>query len=273
VKTVAIVGHGYVGRAHAEFFKHKFEVVLYDPPQGFTDRAAANAADFAVVCVPTEMLKDGGADVSIVEETLSWLRTPLIVIKSTVPPGTTARLGKKYKIADRLVFSPEFIGEGGYPVPYWQEVPHPTDMRLHSHFIFGGPRKAAEQAAAYIAAVRGPFAGYHLTDASTAELAKYMENCWIAAKVTFCNEFFDLAESFGVSYTALRELWLLDGRVGSSHTLVYPHKRGFDGKCIPKDINAMAHAAEEAGIRVPFLRSIIAQNERVRRTAPRTRSS
>jgi len=267
MKTVAVIGHGYVGRAFEAFFKDKFEIVIYDPAQGFADKAAVNAADLALVCVPTIMRPDGRADLSIVEETFKWLATPLIVLKSTVPVGTTKRLAATHKLEEKLVFSPEFIGEGGYPVPHWEGVPHPTDMNLHKAFIFGGTSRAVEAVLPFFTKVRGPFAEYHATDSTTAELVKYMENAWIAAKVTFCNEFYDIARAFGVSYNELRELWLTDGRVGRSHTLVYPDKRGFDGKCIPKDTSEICLAAYEQGVNPTFLHSVLATNERLRKDA------
>src|SRR5579859_3875968 len=221
MKNIALIGRGYVGKAHEAFFKDKFDLVFYDPPLGFSDKGKVNTADLAIICVPTNMRPDGAADLSIVEETLSWLKTPLILIKSTVPPGTTNRLAKKYKLDSRLAFSPEFVGEGGYPVPHWQGVPHATDMKLHSSFIFGGTKEALDKILPFFNKVRGPFGEYRTTDATTAELVKYMDNCWIATKVTFCNEFYDIAKTYGVSYDELRELWLTDGRVGRSHTLVY----------------------------------------------------
>ncbi|MBU6321090.1 MAG: hypothetical protein KGI78_01340 [Patescibacteria group bacterium] len=268
MKTIAIVGHGYVGRAMEAFFKEKFSIVLYDPPQGFADQQAVNAADLAVVCVPTVMGADGAADLSAIEETFAWLTTPLVIIKSTVPPGTSAALAKKYGLEDRLAFSPEFIGEGGYPVPFWEGVPHPTDMTYHRAFIFGGARAALERILPFFTTVRGPFAEYRMTDTTTAELTKYMENAWIGTKVTFCNEFYDIARAYGVSYDELRELWLTDGRVGRSHTLVYPEKRGFGGKCIPKDTAALYRAAAARGYEPSLLRAVIETNAKLRNEPP-----
>lgn len=264
MERIAVIGHGYVGKAIGAFFKEKFEVVIYDPAQGFKDKKAVNQAALAVVCVPTNMQEDGSPDLKAVEETFEWLRTPLIVLKSTVPPGTTAELTKKYKLADSLVFSPEYIGEGGYPVPHHEGVPHPTDMKLHRFFIFGGKKSTVQKILPYFARVRGPFAEYRMTDSTTAELTKYMENAWIATKVTFCNEFYDLAQTFGVSYEELRELWLADKRVGPSHTLVYPNKRGFDGKCIPKDTTAIVLVAKKKGYDASLLKAILETNDKIR---------
>jgi UDPglucose 6-dehydrogenase len=257
---IAIVGYGYVGQAVGEFFKSSFELVVHDPAlKKGASKARVNECDLAIVCVPTPMKKDGSVDLSIIENVLGWLKTPLVVIKSTVPPGTTARLAEGYAHGD-VAFSPEFIGEGKYPVPYWQDIPHPTDMSYHSFHIFGGKASAANAAIEYWNRAAGPFARFITTDATAAELTKYMENAWIATKITFVNEFYDIANAFGVNFNELRELWLLDGRVGRSHTLVYEKKRGFDGKCIPKDTNGIVAAAKARGYTPSLLDQVLATN-------------
>ena len=143
--TIAIIGHGYVGKALERYFSDKFDIVIYDPANNYTDKEAVNAAGLAVVSVPTNMAEDGTVDLSAIESTFEWIQTPAIVIKSTVPPGTTKKLAEQYGLEERLVFSPEYIGEGGYPLPYWDDVPHPTDMKLHQHQIFGGSVEARKK--------------------------------------------------------------------------------------------------------------------------------
>jgi UDPglucose 6-dehydrogenase len=140
-------------------------------------------------------------------------------------------------------------------------MPHPTDMKLHSFHIFGGAPEAVEKAITYFQRVGGPFAAYRAADSTTAELVKYIENTWIATKVAYCNDMYDIAKAFGVDYSAARELWLLDGRVGASHTLVYPEKRGFGGKCIPKDTFGLYRAAQAAGHESNLLRGLLEQNQ------------
>ena len=100
----------------------------------------------------------------------------------------------------------------------------------------------------------------NIVDSRTAELAKYMENCFLATKVIFCNEFYDLAEKMGVSYTKLRETWLMDERMGRSHTFVYPDARGYAGKCLPKYVDALLVQAENQGVDMNVLRSVKSKN-------------
>ena len=102
------------------------------------------------------------------------------------------------------------------------------------------------------------------TDLKTAELVKYAENAWLGTKVTFCNEFYEIAKTLGVDYNELRELWLADERINRSHTLVYPDKRGFSGKCLPKDIHAIVKKLEEIGYEPKFIKKTLEENERLK---------
>jgi UDPglucose 6-dehydrogenase len=265
-KTVAVIGHGYVGKAVHNFFKDHYNVIVYDvaqPDISVTKEEINKKADLAIISVPTPMGKDGSADLSIIEATLSWLDTPLILIKSTIPPGTTAGLSKKYK--KEICFSPEYIGEGHYTVPFWKGYPDPLDMKKHEFVIMGGPKKTGNRILSFFKTVHGAEPRYLQTDSTTAELVKYMENSFLATKVTFCNEFYDIAQSFGVDYNELRELWLLDGRIGRSHTVVHEQNRGFGGKCLPKDVNALVKAAAKAGKEAKLLKSVLKVNEEIRK--------
>ncbi len=264
-KTVAIIGYGYVGKAVHSFFKDHFDVLIYDiaePAISASKEEINKKADLAIISVPTPMSENGAADLSALEATFKWLKTELVLVKSTVPPGTAAALSKKFK--KDIAFSPEYIGEGHYSVPFWKGYPDPLDMKKHEFVIIGGPKKVRGKILSFFKTVSGAEPRYLQTDSTTAELVKYMENSFLATKVTFCNEFFDIAESFGVDYNELRELWLLDGRIGRSHTVVHEDKRGFGGKCLPKDVNALVKAAAKAGKDAELLRSVLAVNTKIR---------
>jgi len=101
---------------------------------------------------------------------------------------------------------------------------------------------------------------FYFTTALTAELAKYMENAFYATKVTFCNEFFDIAQTLGVDYNELREVWLADPHISRDHTFVYPQDRGFGGKCLPKDTTAIIAACQQQGYTPALLRAVMAVN-------------
>ena len=198
-----------------------------------------NRSRFAFVCVPTPAAADGAADTSIVEEVVSWIESEIIIIRSTVPVGTSDRL--RVETGKAVVFQPEY---GPAETP-----DHPfNDLRKVRWAILGGLRRHTTLVADLYKTTFSAEFVIQQTDAKTAELTKYMENTFLALKVAFCNEFYDIAEGFGVDYNELRELWLLDPRIGRSHTFVLPHARGFGGRCLPKDLSAMILSARANGV-------------------------
>ena len=208
------------------------------------------------------MRKDNTCDTSIVEDVIKNSNHDYYLIKSTIVPGTTERLVKNTK--KKIAFSPEYIGEGKYEIPFWKDMPHPTDMKLHNFHIFGGTRSVTKKWVEVWQRVAGWSPTYAQTDSTTAELVKYMENSFLATKKIFCDEFYNIAESLGVDYNELKELWLLDGRMGRSMTLIYPESRGFDGKCLPKDVNAIVKRVEEEGYNPALLKQVLNSNKKFR---------
>lgn len=284
MKKIAIIGHGYVGNAVERFFNNHFDVNVYDPKYfgKEIDRVVssdehtiflnsdnieenkinANACDLAIICVPTPEAPDHSVDLSFIRDTINWLETPLILIKSTVPPKTVETLIQE--TGKKIVFSPEYIGEGKYAVND-PRYPHPTDMKKHLFHIFGGNKENCIAIAEFFKKVTGPEAEYCFTDSTTAELTKYMENSWGATKVTFCNEFANIAETFGVQYDELRELWLKDKRVERMHTAVFKNSRGFGGKCFPKDVNGIVEQSKKGGYEPRLLATVLSVNEDMRK--------
>lgn len=263
VKKIAIIGYGVVGKGMEKLLKDRFEIVIYDPGEWMAEKDPVNTCDMAVICVPTNQMADGHADTSIVEEVVSWINVPLILIKSTVPPGTSDRLRKL--TGKKINFSPEYMGESRYFTPPWK-YPDPTDARSHDFVIIGGAE--ASEIASVFQKVMGVDTKYRLVSAVEAEVTKYMENSFFATKVTFCNEFYEIAKSFGVDYKSLRENFLLDPRVNPNHTIVFEDERGFGGKCFPKDVNAIVRASEDNGYIPHFLKSVLENNGRFRKIKP-----
>jgi UDPglucose 6-dehydrogenase len=236
ITRVGIIGGGIVGRATKELFGE--DAIVYDlRPEFCHDRNAINVCEVAFVCVPTARGAGGACDTSIVEEVISWVETPLVVIRSTVAPGTTDRLREETR--KRIVFQPEYLGE--------------TSSHVYRNFteqgfvVLGGLLEDTSAVADVYKPYFNAMVRFHFCDARTAELAKYMENAFFATKVTFVNEFYDIADLFGVDYNLLREIWLADRRISSDHTDVYPSARGFSGKCLPKDLDAIIAACLHCG--------------------------
>ncbi|MPZ49476.1 MAG: hypothetical protein GEU75_09300 [Dehalococcoidia bacterium] len=238
---IAIVGFGDVGRSLQALFP---DAIPYDEPLGIGSRDEVNGCRFALVAVPTPGGPDGECDTSIVEDVVGWLETDHIVILSTIAPGTTERLVRE--TGKRIVFQPAY-GPGETP-----EHPY-SDLRKQNWLILGGERAHTIPVADLYKRVLNAETAIWQTSARTAELTKYMENAFLALKVTFCNEFYDIASVLGVDYNELRELWLLDPRIGRSHTFVYPEDRGYGGKCLPKDVSALIHTAAAHGYQPSLL--------------------
>lgn len=233
-KSVALIGAGYVGSAYKKVFP---DAIVYDPIIGLeTTKAEVNTCDIAIVCVPTPA-SEQGLNMSIVEGVVSWLETPLILIKSALMPGTVDKLVKKYN--KKIAVSVELIGEGKYAVPYWK-YPHPTDPNLHQVLIIGGEDETARRCADVIWEKLSPDIDIHLTTAVEAEICKLWENAWGAMKVTFANVMYDICEQYGANYTRVLQAWGADGRTEKMHMRVIPGKRGWGGKCFSKDVPALA---------------------------------
>lgn len=282
---VAIIGFGYVGKAMHKIFP---DALVYDPSHWNQDESQCTDAGrkaisenkaqlakkmgirlytkMAIVCVPTPMQETDdefkAVDLSIVEEVIGWLNCDLILIKSTVPPGTTDRLA--LETGKNICFSPEYIGEGKYQVTPWKYM-SPDDPRLHEFMIVGGEDKATEEILNIFVRRLGPEKTYLPMRAIEAETIKYMENSWGAMKVTFAQEFYDFCKAIGARYHMVREGWALDNRIEKMHTAVFVDERGFGGKCYPKDVNGIVVKADEVGSEMTLLKAVLRKNSQIRK--------
>ena len=250
-KTVGIIGYGHVGKAMHQLFTDALPYDKYTGDyQGESHKAAVNRCHAAFVCVPTPMNPDGSCNTAEVDDVISWAECPLLILRSTVPVGYTER--KVRETGKHIVFQPEYYGD---------TANHPfADLRARKWLSFGGTPADVHDAIAVYQTVMNADIQIYVTDAKTAELAKYMENAFLATKVTFCNEFYDIAEKFGVNYDVLREVWTADPRIGRSHTFVYDDARGYGGECLPKDMAAIIRQAEEVGADPVLLRAVRDRN-------------
>lgn len=251
---IAIIGMGWVGKAmHKEFP----DASIYDEPLRVGSRSEVNACDVGFVCVPTPNLDHGSLDLSIVEEVVSWLQTPLIVLRSTVNPGATDALARKYN--KRLVFQPEYLGE---------TVAHPLlEIGQRGFMILGGRPEDTRVVIEAYHRVHNASVRIRQTDALTAEIIKLAENRAIAHKVAEVQELYDLCEAAGVDFYTVREgVYQDDPRMSPFWTFVYPEKRGFSSKCIPKDVYAIAAYARAVGAPLEVTEAVLERNERYLRS-------
>lgn len=260
-QTLGLVGLGHVGRALHGALAPRFRLLCHDPLLADSVPLATLARDCAAVfvCVPTPAAPGGGADTSIVRQVVAELAcatpSPVVVIRSTVPPGTTQALAARHAPLP-VVACPEFLREHAAA----------ADLADATRIVVGLPAGAAPSVLAPLAPVwpvLSPKAHLVVTDAATAELAKYATNAFLALKVTFANQLADACAAQGVDYAAFARVLALDPRIGASHLAVPGHdgQRGFGGACLPKDMAALLALA---GPQLPLLEEAVRWNAVVR---------
>lgn len=255
---IGIVGAGVVGGALFEYLRAEGrDVRVYDPPKGQSDPGAIDDADVVYVCVPTPYTNGVGFDDRHLLDAVAGIPGhKAIVIKSTVLPGTTDLLQERFP-QHRFMFNPEFL----------REATAREDFISPDRQIVGCTAASREDASAVMAMLpRAPFE--LVCSASEAEMAKYVANSFLAVKVVFSNEVFDLCQRLRIDYDAVRDVAAADPRIGSSHMDVLDGGyRGYGGKCLPKDSKALLDLARSVGIDMEVLRAADRVNATLHRAA------
>ena len=236
---LGIVGVGMVGGALKNYFEKKgINFFVYDTGKKIGSMEDVNKADMIFVCVPTPFDKEKGFDLSCVREVCGKITgEKIIVIKSTVVPGTTESLQKEFP-HHKFLFNPEFL----------TELTADQDMSYPDRQIIGYTKQSYNVAGDVLAIL--PLAPFEkIIPATEAEMVKYFGNNWFAVKVIFANQIYDLCKKIGVDYEVIMESAAADKRIGRSHLEVM-HKgyRGYGGKCLPKDIRALIQFADSNGV-------------------------
>ena len=221
-------------------------------------------SDIIFLSVPTPSNQDGTMNVDIVDTVLNDINTinstmddevGIILLRSTVTPGTTSNLQKKYPNL-RIVFNPEFLTERSANF----------DFINQSRFILGGSSDDVIEVSELFRERFGSSLSIIETNYETAELIKYMTNTFFATKISFLNDMKLLADKCGVIWEDALEGFVRDGRVGHSHLNVPGHdgKFGFGGSCFPKDIQALINFGNELGLEMSVLKGAWETNLKVR---------
>ncbi|MGI8309288.1 UDP-glucose dehydrogenase family protein [Saccharopolyspora hattusasensis] len=216
---------------------------------------AVAEAEVVFLCVPTPMGAGGEADLAVVEAVAHEVRELLpagcvLVTKSTVPVGTSARLRELVGREDvPVVSNPEFLREGS--------AVH--DFLNPDRIVVGSDSQdAAERVAALYARLGAPTV---LTDAASAEMVKYAANCFLATKLSYVNAIAELCERLGADISDVTEGMGYDRRIGQSFLQPGP---GWGGSCLPKDTAALLQVAEAVDFDFPLLQATISSNARQR---------
>lgn len=258
--NIGIIGQGFVGNAVYLKFKSFYNVLTYDLNTQLCNSnidEIRSKCKVIFICVPTPMNKDGSCDFSIVESVIdnfSNLKDVILVNKSTVTPGTSDYLSKKYSKVD-IVFNPEFITEKNAV----------DDYSKQERIILGGSKPIVDFLKNIFSNVF-PNSNIILTDLIHAEMIKYFTNLFLATKISFANEMFQLCAKLNINYDNVVKCVLEDRRIGNSHFSVPGHDGdfGFGGHCFPKDLGAIIHLTTNLGTVNNVLCSVKKTNDELR---------
>ena len=256
---IGIIGQGYVGTALKEGFQDFYQVETYDKYDlGKSTHSKISdiveLSDVIFVCVPTPMRQDGSCYTGIVEEVIREINEnangQIVVIKSTVPPGTTDRINEEYSHTT-TIFNPEFLTEANFI----------QDFKNQSRIILGGDRKGTNIVRQIYSRIF-PNATIVKTGAKHAEMVKYFTNCFLATKVSFANEMYNVCQQLDLDYDKIVEYATYDERLGKSHWAVPGPDGdfGYGGHCLPKDLSAIVSEFDTYGL----LEAVEQVNDQVR---------
>lgn len=260
--TIGIIGQGFVGNSVREGLKNYFEIYTYDLIQEKSNvnniqELHANS-DVVFVCLPTPMKTSGECDIKIVDGVLSELNgygKKTIILKSTVPPGTCDNFANKYGNLN-IVFNPEFLTEANAV----------NDFINQDRIILGGNSKEVLSSVEDLFRVAFKDVPIIKTDTKTAEMVKYITNCFLATKVSFANNIYDICKLSGINYNNAIDIAKLDKRLGDSHWMVPgpDGDRGYGGHCFPKDMGALVYYATTVGYYPRLIDTAIRVNDHIR---------
>ncbi len=260
--SIGIIGQGFVGNAIYQKFKNYYDIKTFDI-KGImhctSNKQDTMSCDIVFVCLPTPMNKNGSCHIDIVEKAVADIsdlnKDNIVVIKSTVPPGTVAKLNKKFPSLN-IVFNPEFLTEANAV----------EDFNNQTRIILGGPRKGTTKLKTLYSKVF-PKATIVKTDSTYAEMVKYVTNSFLATKVSFANEMYEICEGLDVDYDKVIEYACYDERLGKSHWNVPGPDGdfGYGGHCFPKDVKALIEVSTALNVFPLMLIAADEKNEIVRK--------
>lgn len=267
-EPIGIIGQGFVGSAVREGMKNYYDIVAFDkdPSKDSTVRSIfeiIESTELTFLCVPTPMKKSGECDLGILASALNEIAECvkalnkhgyIVVIKSTIPPGSTNMLNSIYSDLD-IVFNPEFLTEANAT----------EDYKNQNRIIVGGERPGSTKVKA-IFAKAFPKVPIIKTSSTIAETIKYVTNTFLAMKVSYANEIFQLCQGLSIDYDKVIEYARYDDRLGNSHWSVPgpDGDYGFGGHCFPKDIAALQFLSKGLNVDTTMLTATINKNTEVR---------
>ena len=263
---LGVIGQGFVGGAVNEGMKNFFNMVTFDLNGNCTEPSLFSLiekVDETFLCLPTPMRKTGECDLSIVRNCLNDVSSIvkslgkkdfIVVIKSTIPPGTTEMLNNEYDNIN-IVFNPEFLTEANAI----------EDYKTQNRIIIGGDRPYSSRIK-QVFEKAFPKVPIIKTSSTIAEMIKYVTNTFLSTKVSFANEMYQICEGLDIDFDKVIEYTKYDDRLGNTHWSVPGPDGdfGYGGHCFPKDISALKYVSDEMGVNTTMLSATIERNKEVR---------
>ena len=226
---------------------------------------AISETDLSFVCVGTPSQANGNLDLRFIRRICEQIGEALknktarhtVVIRSTILPGTMRNSvipvleefsGKKAGRDFGVSNNPEFLREGTAV----------KDFRSPPKTVIGELDSASGDLLAGI--YEGIDAPLIRTDIETAEMIKYVDNCWHALKIGFANEIGNLCKTLAIDAHAVMDIFCQDRKLNISPAYLKPGF-AFGGSCLPKDLRALSYKAKMEDLQLPIITSILRSNE------------
>jgi len=250
---IGIIGIGTVGKVVKYWFNtENYPLFLYDKYKKIGSLKEVNKAEIVFTCVPTSFHDKGnGYDDTAVIEALDIPSGPkIVVIKSTVLPGSTEKFQKKFP-KHKILFNPEFL----------RHKTAPKDFLRPNRQIIGYTSKSKRIAKRILNIL--PKAPYQrIIPSKEAEMVKYFGNCFLALRVIFANQIYDLCQKLKINYDLVKEVAGYDPRIGHSHFNIFQDGyRGYNDPCLDKDVKAFIQFAKSVGVNLPLIEVMNKINE------------
>lgn len=258
---IGIIGLGIVGEACKFGFEKQGHTVVVHDKKLKTSLSPLLDCPIVYICVPTPSNTDGSCDVSIVESVLNDLKKfdydGVVVVKSTVPPGTCAEWRASYDhfSFSELCFCPEFLRERSAVTDF---------VELNNVLVVGADRKKSQR---LITECHGDLPKSVICCTPTqAELIKYYNNCFGALRVSFANEFYELCKSMDEDYVPVKRGLLKANNIPDQYFDVNDNVRGWSSICWNKDLPAVLSLAKEQGVDMPMVQATVESNKKYKST-------
>lgn len=252
--NIGIVGLGIVGNANKAGFEEVGHTVLVHDIKLNTSISDVLDTDVVFLCVPTPSTDDGRCNTTIVESVIYQLAekdyTGVIAVRSTVIPGFTDSMQKKYPDAE-ICFVPEFV----------RERCAEFDFLLEHRLLAVGTNNKKTYDTVIEAHGNLPRNVVQLSPAE-AEILKYYLNVYAATRVTFANVFFEICKKFDADYKQVKDAYVKTGRLGDMYLDVSEELRGYGGMCLPKDTRALVNLIEDLDLDLDLIKSVDSDNSK-----------